>query len=170
VIDDRSQNLHPARRFRVGVRLIFLGSLTVFSCGWLWLYFDSVYQRQKAESWIADLKSFPFASAGFLDVRELAIHHGGSAGQQVPQLRLPHSGVPFLDSQGKVRIPRIPAGPICTAQDCTFEIWIKTRLARLPLRLRNSCIPPFRILVSVLGFSTRGLKSAAASWREVERQ
>ena len=59
----------------------------------------------------------------------LAIHDGGTAVQQFPPLRSPHFGVPFLDSQGKVRIPRIPTGPICVAQDCTFEIWIKTRLA-----------------------------------------
>jgi hypothetical protein len=65
------------------------------------LYFDSVYQRQRAESLIADLKSFPFASAGFSGVRELAIHHGGTAVQQFPPLRLPHFGVPSLDPAGE---------------------------------------------------------------------
>jgi hypothetical protein len=50
---------------------------------------------------IADLKSFPFASAGFSGVRELAIHHGGTAVQQFPPLRLPHFGVPSLDPAGE---------------------------------------------------------------------
>ena len=72
-------------------------------------------------------------SVSVLDVRELAIHDGSTAVQQFPPLRSPHSGVPFLDSQG---IPWIPAGPICMAQDCTFEIWIKTRVAWLRLERR----------------------------------
>lgn len=108
----------------------------MFSSSWLWLYFDSVHQRRKAESLIADLKLFPFASAGFLEVQELASRHGGAAVQQLPPLQLPQPGVPFLDSQGKISIPRISGGPTCTVQDCTFEIWIKTRLARLPLERR----------------------------------
>ena len=98
-------------------------------------------------------------SAVVLDVRELAIHDGGTAVQQFPPLRSPHSGVPFPHSQGKVRIPRIPAEPICRAQDCTFEIWIKTRPARLRLERRavellyTTPVSWYRFLDSLLLYS-----------------
>jgi hypothetical protein len=137
VIDNRSQNMHPARRFRAGVRPIFLVSFTVFSCGLALVVLRLGLPAAKSESLMAGLKSFPFASAGFSDVRELAIHHGGTAVQQFPPFTIAtlRRALPRL-GRGKVRIPRIPAGPICTAQDCTFEIWTKTRLARLPLERR----------------------------------
>lgn len=108
--DDRLQSVRSSSRLRRALRgslLLLFGFLLL---SWVWLYFDSVHQRRKAESLIVDLKTFQFASAGFLDVRELAIRHGGRASAPLVQ--------------------RMPA---CTAQDCTFEIWIKTGMTRFPL-------------------------------------
>jgi hypothetical protein len=73
-------------------------------------------------------------SAIIFDVREPAIHDDGTAVRQFPPLRSTHTGVPFLDSQKKVRIPRIPAR---TARDCNFEIWIRTRLGTAPVRTQG---------------------------------
>jgi hypothetical protein len=110
------------------------------SSGWLWLYFDSVYHRQKAESLIADLRSFPFASAGFLDVREFALRHGGAALQQFPPLSFPRYGVPSRDSQGEVHVPFVQPDPTCTPRDCTFEIWIRPSPLRFTLSYRSAML------------------------------
>ncbi len=106
--------MHNTRRFRGALRFFVSLFLIVFSCSWLSLYFDSIYQRQKAERFISDLRSFPFATAGFVEVRDLAIRHGGTALQSAPQ------HLPFT----------------CTVRDCTFEVSVKPRILRLPLEGR----------------------------------
>jgi hypothetical protein len=99
------------RRFRGGLLRVLSVFLIVLACCWLALYIDSVHQRRRAERFLLDLRSFPFASAGFVEVRDLAIRHGGAGLQDLPQ-RFPLS---------------------CTIRDCTFEVWIKHRLLRLSL-------------------------------------
>jgi hypothetical protein len=116
------------RRFRGGLLRGLGAFLTVLACCWLALYLDSVHQRQRAERFVSDLRSFPFASAGFVEVRDLAIRHGGAGLQELPQC-FPLS---------------------CTIRDCTFEVWIKHRLLRLPLEpstaeLVYSTLPYFGI-------------------------
>ncbi len=137
--NDGLLNARGLRRFHSKRRLAFLATLTVFACCWFWLYFDSTYQRRKAERFIADLKSFPFATAGFREVRDLSSRNGGAGLQQFPP-RWPVPGAPSRESWGTMNIqlgdlnlPLVQTGPLCTAQDCTFDIWIKARLARLPL-------------------------------------
>ena len=97
--------------------------LTV-ACFWLWLYFDSLHQRRKAETLFADLKSFPLASADFAEVRDFVLNHGGSAIQEFPP-PFPTFGEPILDSQGQVKVPSVWTKPKCTSRDCVFEVWIR---------------------------------------------
>jgi len=106
----------------------------VLVCSWILLYLDSVYQRRKAEHFVAELKAFPFATAGFVEVRDLVARHGGISIQQFPDWQFPQPGVPFVDSHDHVHMP-VPhgGGPICTVRNCTFEIWIRPRLLALPL-------------------------------------
>lgn len=139
VIDDRSRTHPISNRFR-STRLALLVLLVVFSSGWLWLYVDSVYHRREAESLIADLRSFPFASASFLDVRELALRHGGAALQQFPPLSFPRYGVPSRDSQGQVHVPFVQTEPMCTPRDCTFEIWIRPSPLKFTLSFRSEML------------------------------
>jgi hypothetical protein len=113
------------RRFRGGLRRPISAFLVVLSCTWLALYVDSVYQRRKAERFLTDLKSFPFASAGFVEVRDLATRNGGFGLQELPQ-RIPFS---------------------CTIRDCTFEVWIRHPLLQLSLRA-----PAWEMLYSTLPY------------------
>ena len=116
------------RRFR-SVVLRALGTfLIVLGCCWLALYVDSVHQRHRAERFVSDLRSFSLANAGFSEVRELAIRNGGAGIQDLPQ--------------------KFPL--TCTIRDCTFEVWIKHCLLRLPLEpstaeLLYSTLPYFGI-------------------------
>ena len=47
---------------------------------WLYLYIDSVYQRRRAESLFADLRSLDFSTAGFAEVRDIMIRNGAERG------------------------------------------------------------------------------------------
>ena len=100
------------RRFRSGLLRALSAFLIVLACSWVALYVDSIRQRPKAERFLSDLRSFPFASAGFVEVRDLATLNGGAGLQELPQ-RFPLS---------------------CTIRDCTFEVWIKHPLLQLPLK------------------------------------
>ncbi len=124
---------HPVER---GVRLAAWMLLLALSCGWLFLYFHSLSQRRKAERLIADLKSFPFATADFQEVRDFVNRHDGAAVQQFPLLQLPRYSVPFEDSQGRLHVTNVQPAPVCTVRDCTFEIWIRT-LQWLPFQGRK---------------------------------
>ena len=115
-----------SHRLRSGLRRTALALLIVVACSWVSLYLDSVHQRREAERLISELKSFPFATAGFDEVRELAERNGGAAIQQFPLLEFPQYGYPFEDSQGHVHMPLLEnGGPTCTVRDCTFRIWIR---------------------------------------------
>lgn len=120
--------MHNPRRFRGAFRFSVALLFVVFSCSWLWLYLASIHQRHKAERFTSDLRSFPFATAGFVEVRDLVLRHGGTALQTLPQ------NPPFT----------------CTVRDCTCAVWIKHPLMRLPLEgraaeLLYSTLPYFGI-------------------------
>ena len=122
----------PRRRLR-SLRIVLPAVLVLLSCCWVSLYVDSMYQRRKTESLIVELQTFPFAAATFIDVRELAIRHGGTAVQQFPPVQLPEPGWPPSVSSGRVSIPVVEPRGTCTTRHCTFEIWTRTGLTRLPL-------------------------------------
>jgi hypothetical protein len=136
VIDNHSQRIDARHRFHVTVRLVTRLVLAFIACSWLFLYLDSVHQRRRAESLVADLKSLDFATAGFPNVRDIAIRNGGRAIQRDSLPRLPDIGTPMMpDLHGNVSFQR--PGPTCTPQDCVFELWIMTRLARLPFPIQE---------------------------------
>ena len=127
------QDTRSSHRFGVAVRSTARAFLVLLACSWLLLHLDSIHQRRKAERLFEDLRSFPFATAGFAEVRGLTNRYGGSAVQQFPGLEFPHYGLPLVDSTGQVHVPPIQVGPFsCTVRDCVFEISIRTRLAWLP--------------------------------------
>jgi hypothetical protein len=74
----------------------------------------SVMPRGLADVNIKNLRSFPFASAGFVDVRELALRHGGATLQQFSPLSFPRYGVTSRDSQGHVHVLFVQTKPTCT--------------------------------------------------------
>ena len=118
-------NLHRLRR---GLLRGLADFVIVIACSWFALYFAAFHQRGKAERFLSDLRSFPFASASFVAVRDLAVRHGGSGLQNLP--------------------PRFP--PTCTVRHCTFEVRIKHPLAALRLESRSaellySALPYFGI-------------------------
>src|SRR5436190_14778714 len=127
--DDQSASRH---RFRT-LKVVLLTFLLLFSCCWGYLYFGSLQQRRKAESLIAELRSFPYATATFMEVRELVIRHGGTAILTFPPPQLSPPGFPFAEFEGDARTPIIRPAGTCTTQHCRFEIWMRTGLARLPL-------------------------------------
>jgi len=129
-------------------RRVALAVLGVISCCWLSLYLDSVHQRRRAERLIAELKSFPFSTAGFLEVRGLANNYGGTTGQHFPLFPLQPPGLPMTDSQGQVQMPLSPTGLNCTPQDCTFEIWIRPHPSGVSLSYRAAVL-----LLSSLAYS-----------------
>jgi hypothetical protein len=108
VIDNHSKRIDARRRFRVTVRWVAWLVLASIACSWLFLYFDSVHQRRRAESLFADLKSLDFATAGFPAVRDIMIRNG------------------------------YRPGPKCNPQNCTFLLQIMTRLPRIPLLDRKA--------------------------------
>lgn len=122
----------PSRRFPSASHIAIV-VLFIASCLWLWLYLDSLQQRRKAERLFTDLKSFPFASTNFAEVRDFAFRHGGSAIQRFPP-SLPAPGIPVPDSQGRMQIPRIRTEPTCTIRECSFEVSIKPILLTAALR------------------------------------
>jgi len=118
-----AQAMLVSRRFRSAPRILLV-AFFVISCFWLWLYFNSLCQRRKAESLFTDLRAFSFASADFAEVRDFALSHGGTAIQGFPP-SFPTFGLPLHDSQGQVQIPRVWSKPECTSRECVFEIWIR---------------------------------------------
>jgi hypothetical protein len=117
VIDTHSKRTDAHRRFRATLRWVVKLAMGCIACSWLFLYSDSVYQRRRAESLFADLKSFDFATADFPEVRDIMNRNGGAAIQR--------------DLHGNVTFER--PGPTCTPEDCTFQLWITTWPARTPL-------------------------------------
>jgi|SRR5208283_277835 len=153
-------------RLRSTVRSPLLAIIGVFASSWLLLYLDSLHERRRAEHLIADLKSFPFATAGFPEVRELANRYGGTAVQSFPLLQFLPPGPPlnrFPGSPGwreEVPLPQVRTLPTCTPQDCIFDVWITPRLWRhdLPFSCKASAF-----LGSVLAYL--GLRPWAVSVR-----
>jgi len=142
-----------SRQLRSGLRRGALALLVVVACSWVSLYLDSVHQRRKAERLISDLKSFPFATAGFAAVRELAERYGGTAIQQFPPLEFPSYGLPFADSSGHVHMPVLEGGgPTCTVRNCAFEIWILPQPSRAGFEYRANILPLMSVLAH-LGIS-----------------
>jgi hypothetical protein len=136
---------------------IFLTFLVILLGCWRWLYGDSVYQRRKAEYLINDLKSFPFALAGFPEVQELAIRHGGVAIQQFPFHQFPYAGVPSRDAQGRVTVPFIPLRPTCNSQHCDFESLISPPGAMIAMHGRAAEL--LQAALSYLGIRSWALYS-----------
>jgi hypothetical protein len=97
------------------------------------LYIDSVYQRRRAESLFADLRSLDFSTAGFAEVRDIMVRHGGHPLQSQLSPWLPDRSGPFVDDHGNVSFPWAAGWPMCTPQNCTFRLEIMTRLPRIPL-------------------------------------
>jgi hypothetical protein len=77
VIDHHSKRIDTHRQFRATLRLVTRLVLISIVGSWLFLYLDSVYQRRRAESLFADLKSLDFATAGFPEVRDIMNRYGG---------------------------------------------------------------------------------------------
>ncbi len=114
-------------RTRRTVGSAVLSLLVILSFIWLLLYLDSVHQRRKAEQLLSDLKSFPFATAGFVEARDFAIRHGATLVPQFPNIRFLPPGTPRAPLPPQI-YPDIPlsyvseaAGPICTYRNCTIE-------------------------------------------------
>jgi hypothetical protein len=88
-----------------------MGITAVLCVVWLYLYFDSVRQRRRAEQVLSDLIVFPFATADFALVRDITLRHGG----------------------GPIRSNLEQVSGTCTPRDCEFEVSIlpaETRLLR----------------------------------------
>jgi hypothetical protein len=128
-----------SHRIRRAVSWVSLGLVGVLALGWMFFYLDSLHERRRAEHLIAELKSFPFSTAGFPELRDLASRYGGSPVLQFPVVHFPPPDLPQI-SPPKVPHPgglqvqevKVPvSGPICNIRDCTFEIGIAPRLFKL---------------------------------------
>ena len=129
-----SQRTDTRRRFRATLRWMAGLVLVSIAGSWLFLYLDSVYQRRRAESLFAELKSLDFSTAGFAAVRDIAVRYGGHGTQPELRPRFPDFGDPMVDDHGNVSFPWRPQPwPMCTPQNCTFRLWIMTRWPRIPL-------------------------------------
>jgi hypothetical protein len=156
VIDNHSQRTDSGRRFPVTVRLVTRLVLVFIACSWLFLYLDSVHQRRRAESLIADLKSLDFATAGFTDVRDLVIRNGGYASPGPGSLERPDFPTPSMpDLHGNISFYKV--WPPCTRQDCTFIVWITTRLARLPFPVEKRTVEVLYSALPYIGVRSWGL-------------
>ncbi len=150
VTDIHSKRTDTRRRFRTTLRWIARLVLISIAGSWLFLYIDSVYQRRRAESLFADLRSLDFSTAGFAEVRDIMVRNGGKAIQldllqrvhdspgtplpppPVPQFR-PNAPVNWLPPDPHRNLVFNRPGPTCTPQNCTFLLQIMTRLPRIPL-------------------------------------
>ena len=132
VADIPSKKTDTRGRFRATLRWASRLVLISIVGSWLFLYIDSVYQRRRAESLFADLRSLDFSTAGFAEVRDIMVRHGGHAMQSQLQPRLPDPGDPVIDGQGNVSFT-LRYWPFCTPRNCTFQLQIMTRLPRIPL-------------------------------------
>jgi len=108
VIDTHSKRTDTRRRFRAASRWMARLVLISIVGSWFFLYIDSVYQRRRAESLFADLRSLDFSTAGFAEVRDIMIRNGARP------------------------------GATCNPQNCMFRLQIMTRLPRLPLQGRKA--------------------------------
>ena len=108
VIDTHSKRTDARRRFRAISRWMARLVLISLVGSWLFLYIDSVYQRRRAESLFADLRSLDFSTAGFAEVRDIMIRDGARP------------------------------GATCNPRNCTFRLQIMTRLPRIPLLDRTA--------------------------------
>ena len=136
VTDIHSKGTDTRRRFRATLRWVARLVLISIVGSWLFLYIDSVYQRRRAESLFADLRSLDFSTAGFTEVRDIMVRYGGHGIQPDLQPRFPHLGDPTVDDHGNVTFPW--RWPNCTPQNCTFRLSIMTRLPRIPLLDRTA--------------------------------
>ena len=119
-------------RLRTIARRASLTLLALFILGWLSLYFDSLHERRRAEHLISDLKSFPFPTAGFVEVRDFSNRFGGKPSERFPSLQYPQyppPAPPTIDSQGKVHAALTEA--VCTPRDCSFEVTVEPRILKL---------------------------------------
>jgi len=128
-------------QFRRVVRFTLPAFLGLCAFSRFWLYLDSIHERRRAEHLIADLKSFPFSTAGFLEVRDFVNRHGGVPILQFPSPQLPPPGLPQIDEQGHVQLPVVEHHSICTVQDCRFEITMKPRVWRIWMISMNDRTP-----------------------------
>lgn len=108
VTDIHSEETHTRRRFRGALRWLAGLILIAIAGSWLFLYIDSVYQRRRAESLFADLRSLDFSTAGFTEVRDIMVRNGARP------------------------------GATCNPQNCTFRLQIMTQLPRIPLLGRKA--------------------------------
>jgi hypothetical protein len=81
VTDIHSKRTDTRGRFRATLRWVARLVLVSIVGTWLFLYIDSVYQRRRAESLFADLRSLDFSTAGFAEVRDIMVRNGGRAVQ-----------------------------------------------------------------------------------------
>src|ERR1700733_14933987 len=77
VTDIHSKRTDTRRRFRATLRWVARLVLISIVGSWLFLYIDSVYQRRRAETLFADLRSLDFSAAGFAEVWDLILCNGG---------------------------------------------------------------------------------------------
>jgi hypothetical protein len=92
-------------------KIVALVMLSTIAFSWVVLYLSARYERRKAEHLIADLRVFPFATAGFAEVRDFALQHGGGVAGGGPSQTPPFT---------------------CTAQNCRFDIWLGRPFSRPP--------------------------------------
>ena len=132
VIDTRAKRADTRRRIRATLRWVARLVLVSIAGSWLFLYLDSVYQRRRADSIFADLKSLDFSTAGFAEVRDIVIRYGGHGIQRELLPRFPDFGDPMVDDHGNVTFTQ-RSWSTCIPRDCTFRLWIMTRWPRIPL-------------------------------------
>jgi hypothetical protein len=128
-------------KFRRVARFASLALFGLCALSWLWFYLDSIHERRRAERLITELKSFPFSTAGFPEVREFVIRHGGIPILQFPIPRFSPPGLPVTDDQGYVHLPQTETYPTCTEQDCRFEITLNPQISRIWSTLINDRTP-----------------------------
>jgi hypothetical protein len=155
VINNHSQRIDTRRRFHVSVRSVTRLVLVFVACSWLFLYLDSVHQRRRAESLVADLKSLDFATAGFPEIRDLVIRNGGIAVHRDSLPTLPDFGNPLPDPRGNFAFNR--PGPVCNRQNCNFQLFITSRLARLPFPIQERTENFLYSTLPYIGVRTWGL-------------
>src|SRR5690349_21157992 len=100
--ESKETGMHQLRRLRGSKKICALILTSILAFSWFALYLSSLCECRKAERLLADLRRFPFTTAGFAEVRDFSLQHGGSPLQQVS--------------------PTLPFG--CTEQVCTFQIWL----------------------------------------------
>jgi hypothetical protein len=60
-------------------RLCYCSPQQPWGCCWVFLHFDSVHQRRRAERLISDMQAFPYQSAHFAEAQEFSVRHGDKA-------------------------------------------------------------------------------------------